>query len=217
MKSEGIWTEDQGAGTAADLAIMSDLRLRLQGREEQETAARTEARRLARELTVAHRLLKFTSGTSAPIRERPPSPPRPKPAAAAAEAIPPQRAMLLTDTVIFHVDSCQDQGAFTAISGWAFRPAPEWDGRSTTIRLLFRYGATVYAATASRMPRPDVAAFYAGQPISLSGGASGVDGAGFTCEILHDSLPAGVDLEITLRLECAGLACEQPTGTRLRL
>ena len=131
--------------------------------------------------------------------------------------IPRLRAALLTDTVIFHLDACEDRGTFTAISGWAFRPAPEWDGRATTVTLLFRDGGTVYAAATARVPRPDVAAYYAAQPANMAGGASGLDGVGFACEILHESLPEGVDLDIVLRLECAGLACEQPTGTPLRL
>ncbi len=213
MKSEAIRTEARGAGTAADPAIMSDLRRRLQGSQEQEAAARAEARVLARELALARRLLRFADGQSAPGHARPPSPPRPTP----TPEIPRLRAARLTDRVIFHLDACEDRGAFTAISGWAFRPAPEWNGRATTVTLLFRDGATVYVAAAARVPRPDVAAHYAAQPVNIAGGASGLDGAGFACEILHDSLPAGVDLDIGLRLECAGLACEQPTGTRLRL
>lgn len=217
MKSDGAWTEDQGAWAEADLPIMADLRLRLQGSQEQEAAARAEARRLARELAVAHRLLKFAGDGNLPMppeRVRPAAPPRP--AEKVAPVNPRVRAVRLTEKVTYHLDTCETRGEYTAISGWAFRPAEGWDGRATTVTLLFRDGATVYAAPACRVARGDVAAFYAAQEAGLTGGAVGLDGAGFACEVWHDSLPAGVDLEIVLRLECAGRACEQPTGTPLR-
>ena len=203
MKAGDAWAEDQGAGTEADLAVVADLRLRLQGSQEQLLATRREARRLARELAIARRLLKFTSGNPPPPRVRPPLVAAP-PVSAEAE-IPRQRATLLTEPVIYHLDACESRGRSTTISGWAFRPAPEWDARATTVTLLFRHGATVYYATAGRVPRVDVAAHFAAQPVSLFGGARGLDSTGFTCEVRHDSLPAGMDLEIVLRLEMRGL------------
>ncbi len=220
--NESIWTEAQGADTVADLAILSDLKRRLQGSREQEAAARAEARALARELAVARRLLRFASANAATATAHPPSP---APPVLAAEETPPpvppaetprRRAEPLTAPVIYHLDACENRGEYTAITGWAFRPAPGWDARATTVTLLFRDGATVHAAAAVRVPRPDVAAHFAAQPTDLTGGATGLDGVGFACEILHDSLPAGVELEIALRLDGAGRACEQPTGTTLR-
>ena len=214
MAIQPALAENQGKITGGLGAGAADLRQRLDGKEAQLLAARAGVRRLARELAVARRLLKFAGGSPLPARPRPPSPTLPLPLQ--TDTVPRRRAALLTDTVIYHLDSCQNLGAYTSVSGWAFRPAPGWDARATAVTLHFRHGATVYAAAASRVPRPDVAAYFAAQGDGISGGASGLDGVGFTCEILHDSLPAGVDLEIALRLECAGMACEQPTGTPLR-
>ena len=218
VRDEAIQTETPGA----DPAILSDLRRRLQGSQAQETAARAEARALARELAVARRLLKFASANAAPASVRPPSPAPPVLAAETPPVVMPKaetprlRAEPLTVPVTYHLDACEDRGEFTAISGWAFRPAPGWDGRTTTITLRLRHGATVHTAATVRVPRADVAAHFAAQPHDATGGATGLDGVGFACEILHDSLPAGVELEIALRLECAGRACEQFTGTTLR-
>ena len=121
------------------------------------------------------------------------------------------------EEVVYHLDACEDQGTFTAISGWAFHPAPSWNSRDTTVTILFRHGTSIYYVAAGCVPRPDVAAHYALQVPQSYGGARGLDSAGFACEILHDSLPANVDWEIALRLECAGKVCVQPTSHRLRL
>ena len=185
--------------------IDTSLLLRLQGREAEARDARAEARRLARELALVRRLLKFTGTGRVPV----------PPAAPAAGAAPGQ-ATPLTQRVIYHLDTCENRGAHTTISGWAFRPANPWDARETVVTLHFRHGGSIHQVVANPVPRPDVAAFYAGQP-DLAGGATGLEGVGFACEVLNDSLPAGVDLEIWLRLECGPLACEQPTGTLLRL
>ena len=193
--------EDAAAEPAGtDPAITADLRQRLRGSEVQRAATRSEARRLSRELALTRRLLRFSLGGSQP----------------AAPATP-RRAVKLTEPVLFHLDACRRAGTHTVISGWAFRPVPGWDARAAMVTLLFRAGVDAYAAAASHSPRPDVAAYLATRKDQAAGGARGLDGAGFSCEIVNDSLPAGVDLEIVLRLECAGLTCEQPTGRRLRL
>ena len=82
--------------------------------------------------------------------------------------------------------------------------------------LLFRQGATVSAVATDRITRPDVAAYFAAQPAEATGGARGLEEAGFACEIVNESLAAGGEWEIVLRLDCAGLACELPTGHSLR-
>ncbi len=198
--------EDPRTETPAEDAD-APLLLRLQGREAEARAARAEARRLARELALVRRLLKFSGGgrVSAPL------PPR------ADAAVVPMKAALLTERIVYHLDACEDRGTHTAISGWAFRPDADWDARDTVVTLRFRHGDTVYQAVARPVPRPDVAAYYAAQPADLTGGATGLEGVGFVCEVLHDSLPAGVDFKVGLRLERGGQACEQPTGTLLRV
>ncbi len=189
----------------ADPAVLADLRLRLQGSLAQESAARAEARRLARELALARRLLKFFSDGPPPAR------------APVAVEIRPAPARLLTGRMVYHLDMCENHGTHTAVSGWAFCPAHGWDMRAATIKVLLRHGDTAYEAVGGCVPRPDVAAFYATQPVEASGGARGLEGAGFACEILNDSLPADLDLQVVLRLDCESLACEQFTGQRLRL
>ena len=199
MNPDDARTEDSPAEDAD-----APLLLRLQGAEAEARDARAEARRLARELALVRRLLKFSGGGRVPAR----SP---------SGAVAPTRADALTERVIYHLDVCEDRGTHTAISGWAFRPASGWDARDTVVTLRFRHGGSIHQAVAHPVPRPDVAAFYAAQPADLTGGATGLEGVGFACEVLHESLPAGVDLEIWLRLECGALACEQPTGTLLRV
>ena len=56
------------SGANADPALLADLRLRFQGSHEQEQAARAETRRLARELALARRLLKFSFDGPPPPR-----------------------------------------------------------------------------------------------------------------------------------------------------
>ncbi len=191
-------------GSPAEQALIEDLRLRLRGAQTQETAVRAEARRLGRELAVARRLLRFFFDGPPPAR---------LPATAKIRPVP---AAPLTGEVRFHLDACRPLGGHTAITGWAFCPVAAWDGHAATVVLVFRQADTAYAVATGRMPRPDVAAHFAAQP-AAAGGACGLEGVGFGCEVLNDSLPAGVDLEIVLRLECAGLLREQPTGQTLRL
>ena len=143
----------------------------------------------------------------------PPPPPRRRTALTAADTA----TVLLSEEVVYHLDTRADLGASTAVTGWAFRPARGWDARATTITLLLRHEDTVYATASRQTPRPDVAALYAGQPPGASGGAVGLEGAGFACEIRHDAVPAGTEWKIILRLECDGRACEQFTGAFLRL
>lgn len=135
----------------------------------------------------------------------------PTPAASPVAQDKPRHASLLTQPVRYHLDACGTQGENLIVSGWAFRPDPQWDSRVTTVTLLFRDGATVYRAGTTRVPRPDVAAHFAKEGAATAGGARGLVGAGFVCEILRSSLPAGVNLQLALRLECGDLACEQPT------
>lgn len=208
MNADAAGTEAQGAHAAEDPAIMADLRLRLQGSLKQEAATRAEARQLARELALTRRLLRFAASQAVPLPTRPPE--------AGATGLG-QRAVRLTTEGRFHLEAYDRQDTQTVISGWAFRPVPAWDARRGSVTLLLRHGATVYAAAAGRVPRPDVAAHFAAQPAEESGGASGLEAAGFACGILHDSLPAGVDWEVVLRLEGPGPGCDLPTGRRLRL
>lgn len=189
----------------ADPALLGELRDRLWAARTQESAARTEARRLARELALARRLLKFHLGTLPPARLAAPTPP--------ADA----GTQLLSAELVYHLDACEDRGTHTALAGWAFRPAPGWDARSTSVTMLLRHEDTVYATPCRKVQRADVAAYYAGQPPGASGGAVGLDGVGFACEVGHDALPADSEWKIVLRLECAGQACEQFTGKFLRL
>ena len=183
-----------------------DLRQRLQGSQTEQLAARAAARRLARELALARRLLRFAGGEASAPRAR-------KPAALS----PVQRALPLTDDrTCFHLDTCERQGAHTILSGWAFRAVPGWDARAATVTIHLRNDTLAYAAAAASVPRPDVAAHYAAQGPASAGGAVGLEAAGFRCDVVNDSLPEGVELEVVLRLDCAGLSCEQPTGRRLR-
>ena len=206
MEANVVLEEDQLTEPGTDPAVMDDLRQRLQGGRAELLAARATARLLARELALTRRLLRAACGGA--------STPRPRQAAALAVT---QRAVRLTEATCFHLDTCERQGAHTVFSGWAFRPVPTWDARLATVTLLLRNGAAAYAVPASQVPRPDVAAYFAAQGAEAAGGAAGLDAAGFRCDLVNDSLPAGLDLEIVLRLVCAGVACEQPTGRRLRL
>ena len=188
----------------ADPAVLADLRLRLQGSQTQETAARAEARRLAHELALARRLLKFSFDGPAPVRT-----------AAAADGRRLSTA-LLTGKMVYHLDVCERRGTHTVIAGWAFCPLAGWDARFATVTLILRHDDIAYMTGGGSVPRPDIAAHYAAQPAGASGGARGLEGAGFSCEILHDSLPADTEWKVVLRLDCDGLACEQFTGRRLR-
>lgn len=189
----------------ADHTLSGELRARLWAARTQESAARSEAARLARELSLTRRLLKFYLGTLPP--------------AAPAAAAPSTGAatVLLSGPLVYHLDAREDLGTHTAVSGWAFRPASGWDARAATITLLLRDGDTVYATSCRKVQRADVAAFYARQSPDGSGGATGLEGVGFACEIDHDALPAGGEWKIVLRLECGGEACEQFTGEFLRI
>lgn len=204
MSAEAESTGESRMDATADRALVEDLRLRLQGARAQENAARAEARLLVRELALARRLLQFFLGGP---------PPAPVTTAAAIQPIP---AVLLTSVMRFHLDACEQTGGYTAICGWAFCPVEVWDGHAATVAVLLRHGATAYAATTGRVPRADVAVYFAAQTAE-AGGARGLDGTGFACKIQNASLPVDVDLEIVLRLECAGMACERSTGQKLRL
>jgi hypothetical protein len=191
--------------TPGSPAGLDDLRVRLQGAHEQARTARGAAHQLSRQLALMHRLVKFFFDG--------PSPPR----VARTGEMQGQPAVLLTDKVIYHLEVCQNQGAHTAISGWAFRPARGWDATATSVTLLFRAGYATYTAPTRRVSRPDMAAYFAAQPPEVAGGATGLAGMGFAGEVLNRSLPAGVEWKITLRLECAGKMCEHATTERVRL
>ena len=206
MEANGGLEGDLRTEPGSNPPLTDDLRQRLQGSRAELLAARATARLLARELGLTRRLLRAAHGNTSTPRAR---------KAAAVPAI--QRAVRLTEETCFHLDTCERQGAHTVFSGWAFRPVPAWDARSATVTILLRNGAAAYAVTASQVLRPDVAAHFAARGAEASGGAEGLDKAGFRCDLVNDSLPAGLDLEIVLRLECAGIACEQATGRRLRL
>ena len=205
--------EKQEADGDGDLAIMADLRLRLQGSQTQELAARTQARRFARELAIARRLLKFSFGRTMAEGFRP----RPALITGMIARAGRLRAALGTEKIIFQFDSCQLQGTTLSVSGWAFRRAPEWDAAATMVTLLFRHGTTVQSFATSRVQRLDVASHFAAQRKRFAGAARGLEGAGFACEIPRASLAANVALEIMLHLECAGMTCEQSTGKQLWL
>lgn len=229
MTTEEAPAEAAGATARADEALMADLRLRLQGSQEQALAARHEARVAARELALAHRLLKYAfNDANGPVLKRSgdgtafrAADTDSEPAAgvagfvsvAEAPRVGPTR---LLEPVMYHFDNFQNDGAHTLVSGWAFRPAPGWNGLNTTVTLLLSDGETAYYVATGRVRRPDVAEYFAAQAAELCGGAEGLEGIGFACEILHDALPPGTEWEVTLRLECAGAACEQPTAHWLR-
>ena len=205
MNRHSAAREIPAADPEGDPAVLADLRLRLRSSQAQERAARAEARRLARELALARRLLKFSFDGPPPVR------------VVEAAQIGRASAGLLTARMVYHLDTCENLGTHTAISGWAFCPVDGWDARAATVTLRLHHGDTTYVASAGFVPRPDIAAHYAAQPPEASGGARGLEGAGFACEILNASLPAAVDLKVILRLEGEGRACEQFTGHRLRL
>jgi ADP-heptose:LPS heptosyltransferase len=190
---------------SASQTIVEDLQLRLQGAYAQVRVARTAARQLSRELALMRRLVKFFFDGPPPSRVN------------RTGEIQCQPAVLLTERVIYHLEVCQNQGTHTAISGWAFRPARDWDASATSVTLLFRSGYATYSAPTRRVARPDIAAYFAAQPPEVSGGAIGLAGMGFAGEVLNESLPAGVELKIALRLECAGKMCEHATTERVRL
>ena len=198
--------EAQRTGASDPAKSVEDLRQRLQATRVELLATRSAARLLARELALTRRLLSFTSEGAAG--------PRAKKSAAAS---PVQHAVLLTNKTFFHLDTCARRDAHTILTGWAFQPIPEWDARATTVTILLWTGSLTYSVATVPAPRPDVAAHFAAQGPNAAGGAAGLDAAGFRCEIINDSLPEGVDLEIVLRLECAGVVCEQPTGQYVRL
>lgn len=184
-------------------SMLGELRERLSAARTQEAAARAEAGRLSRELNLTRRLLKFYLGGLPP-------------AARADVSIDPA-TVLLSQPLIYHFDTNENLGTHTVISGWAFRPAAGWDASNTVVTLLLRHGSTAYATVCRTVQRADVAAFYAGQPPGASGGAVGLAGAGFTCTVHHDALPAGTSWKIVLRLECAGQECEHFTEAFLQL
>jgi hypothetical protein len=206
MNPEAVETQETNARANASQASVAELRLQLRASQDQARAARAEARRLAREMVLTRRLLTFSFRESALAL-----------ALAKEEAVPRSSAALLEQPLCYHIDSCQNEGNYTTISGWAFRPHPGWDSQQTTVTLLFHGGATTYYAATIRVARPDIATHYAARGGLASGGACGLEGAGFACKVLHESLPAGLDLDVALRLECAGMACEQSTASRLRL
>ena len=189
-----------------DQSILGELRERLWAARSQETAARIAADRLARELALTRRLLKFYLGALPPAR---------LPAAATPDINP--ATVLLSESLVYHLDACENRGTHTTLSGWAFRPAPGWDARATTVTLLLRHEDTVYATVCRPVRRADVAALYNNRPAAESGGATGLEGVGFACEVSHDALPADTEWKIVLRLECAGQECEQFTGEFLRV
>jgi hypothetical protein len=186
-------------------AGLDDLRARLQGAREQARTGRVAAHQFSRELALMRRLVKFFFDGPPPSRVN------------RTGEIQCQPAVLLTERVIYHFEVCQNQGTHTAISGWAFRPARDWDASATSVTLLFRSGYATYSAPTRRVARPDIAAYFAAQPPEVSGGAIGLAGMGFAGEVLNESLPAGVELKIALRLECAGKMCEHATTERMRL
>ena len=198
--------ESEPGESGSEQGMTDDLRQRLQGSQAEQLAARATARLLARELALSRRLLRVADGNATIPRSS---------KAAVLPVI--QRAVCLTEEIRFHLDTCERQGEHTVFSGWAFRPAPTWDARSASVTILLRSEVAAYAVAAREVPRPDVAAYFAAQGTEAAGGAEGLEAAGFRCDLVNDSLPAGLDLEIVLRLECAGTACEQPTGRRLRL
>ncbi len=197
---------DPPTSSGIDPAVLADLRLRLRSSQAQELAARGEARRLARELALARRLLRFSfDGPLPPVR------------VVEEKTSAREPARLLTGTMIYHLDACEKRGDHAAVSGWAFCPVDGWDATLAVATLRLHHGETTYTVPTVQVPRRDVAALYATQPSETCGGARGLEGAGFACEIPNDSLPAGIDLKVILRLECEGRACEQFTGQRLRL
>ena len=165
-------------GFAANQAATDDLRLRLASAQAGERTARDEMRRLARALALTRRLLNFYLGTLPPAR----------PDLAASPTGLATR--LWSESLVYYLDACKDQGTHTAISGWAFRPAAGWNARATVIMVLLRHGDTVYATPCQQVRRADVAAFYAGQEPGASGGAAGLDGAGSPPESIGESFCA---------------------------
>lgn len=204
--------DEREIGNDVERATVADLQLKLRGSEAQELANRAEARRLGRELSLAHRLLKFSFGDPPPDLR-----PRPALVTGGSTKFPGLRAALTKGKVLFHIDACERQGTSLAVCGWAFRRVSAWDARETTVTLLFRHGPTVYSLPTRRILRPDVAAHFADQPNGVSGGARGLERAGFVGEVPCDSWSAPDGLEMVLRLEHAGRACEQPTGLRVWL
>ena len=209
METESIQPPPAPGDTARE-SVLQDLRLRLHGSRTQERAVRVEARTLARELALTRRLLNFFQGAEAPLRT-------PRQSPVAVNTVPRVRAVRLDGRTLFHLDTCQNHGTCTALAGWAFRPVPEWDAQAALVTVLLRgAGGEAFTVSTGRILRGDVAAHFAAQPVE-AGGARGIAGAGFACEVLHESLPAGADLEVVLRLEMAGTVCEQRTGQRLQL
>ena len=206
-----VQTKDPEAPPAAGLVDAADLSQRLQGSRTQELAARGEARRLAQELVLARRLLRFQ------FTDQPGDSTRPQPALV-TEAMP-KFARLLSvlkpEDTVFHIDSCQHQDGTLVVTGWAFCRARGWDAAATTVTLIFRHGAALHHAATRRVLRPDVAGHFAGHGAELAGGARDLEGGGFSGEIPLASLTTNPGWEIGLHLECAGMTRERFTGARL--
>ena len=194
----------QTTPTESEATTLDDWRQRLLGSQEQLSAARAALRVLTREMAVMRRLFRFSFDGAAPTR--PPGP----------GVIPRRSAARLAGELVYHVAVCENRGDHTLVAGWAFHPASRWNARDAAVTVLLRDGATTYYAATGKLLRPDVAAHYAAHPAQVSGGAHGLDGVGFACEIVQDSLPAGRNWQIALRLECGTMICEGPTDRYLR-
>ena len=192
------------ASTEAEATTLDDWRQRLLSSQEQQVAGRAALRVVTREMAIMRRLFRFSFDGAAPARP------------AAPGVIPRRSAARITQELIYHVDVCENRGDHTLVAGWAFHPAPSWNARDATVAVLLRDGSATYYAAAGKLPRPDVAAHYAAHPAQVSGGAHGLEGVGFACEIVQDSLPADRDWQIVLRLECGTMICEGPTDQFLR-
>ena len=194
----------QTTSAESDATTLDDWRQRLLGSQEQQLAARTALRVLTREMAIMRRLFRFSFDGAAPARP------------AAAGVIPRRSAARMTEEMVYHVDVCENRGDHTLVAGWAFHPASHWNALDTTVTVLLRDGSATYYAVAGKLLRPDVAAHYAAHPAQASGGAHGLEGVGFACEIVQDSLPPDRNWQIALRLECGTMICEGPTDQYLR-
>ena len=190
--------------TESDTPTLDDWRQRLLGSQEQLLAARATLRVLTREMAIMRRLFRFSFDGAAPARPT------------GAGIIPRRSAARMSEEMVYHMDVCENRGDHTLVAGWAFHPAPHWNARDATVTVLLRDGATTYYAAAGKLLRPDVAAHYAAHSAQVSGGAHGLEGVGFACEILQDSLPADRNWQIALRLECGTMICEGSTEQYLR-
>ena len=91
--------------------------------------------------------------------------------------------------MIYHLDVCESHGTHTVVSGWAFCPVDGWDARLTVARVLRATATTVYMATGGCVPRPDIAAHYAGQLRVARGAGSRARGSRAKSSTIP--LPAG--------------------------